>query len=129
MCCFNKVNLSAILLVHKRIINKDCTVKNNNEVLKCILVQKVGCLKYKSGLLNGYKMKNLNRHLHRCENLMSRDRFVIFVILVVSCSKLMVITTKYDAILKGPVFCLLPDVVYSNKGEMLAVRLLNATWL
>jgi len=32
MCCFNKVNLSAILLVHKRIINKDCTVKNNNEV-------------------------------------------------------------------------------------------------
>ena len=28
MCCFNKVNLSAILLVHKRIINKDCTVKN-----------------------------------------------------------------------------------------------------
>ena len=31
MCCFNKVNLSAILLVHKRIINKDCTVKNNNE--------------------------------------------------------------------------------------------------
>ena len=33
MCCFNKVNLSAILLVHKRIINKDCTVKNNNEVV------------------------------------------------------------------------------------------------
>ena len=32
MCCFNKVNLSAILLVHKRIINKDCTVKNNNEI-------------------------------------------------------------------------------------------------
>ena len=32
MCCFNKVNLSAILLVHKHIINKDCTVKNNNEV-------------------------------------------------------------------------------------------------
>ena len=31
MCCFNKVNLSAILLVHKRTINKDCTVKNNNE--------------------------------------------------------------------------------------------------
>jgi len=31
MCCFNKINLSAILLVHKRIINKDCTVKNNNE--------------------------------------------------------------------------------------------------
>ena len=31
MCCFNKVNLSAILLVRKRIINKDCTVKNNNE--------------------------------------------------------------------------------------------------
>ena len=31
MCCFNKVNLSAIMLVHKRIINKDCTVKNNNE--------------------------------------------------------------------------------------------------
>ena len=31
MCCFNKVNLSAVLLVHKRIINKDCTVKNNNE--------------------------------------------------------------------------------------------------
>ena len=34
MCCFNKVNLSAILSVHKRIINKDCTVKNNNEILK-----------------------------------------------------------------------------------------------
>jgi len=33
MYCFNKVNLSAILLVHKRIINKDCTVKNNNEML------------------------------------------------------------------------------------------------
>ena len=32
MCCFNKVNLSAILLVHKCKINKDCTVKNNNEV-------------------------------------------------------------------------------------------------
>ena len=32
MCCFNKVNLSAILLVHKRIINKDCAVKNNNEI-------------------------------------------------------------------------------------------------
>ena len=32
MCCFNKVNLSAILLVHKRITNKDCTVKSNNEV-------------------------------------------------------------------------------------------------
>jgi hypothetical protein len=32
MCCFNKVNLSAILSVHKRIINKDCTVKNNNEI-------------------------------------------------------------------------------------------------
>ena len=31
MCCFNKVNLSAILLVHNRIINKDWTVKNNNE--------------------------------------------------------------------------------------------------
>jgi hypothetical protein len=31
MCRFNKVNLSAILLVHKPIINKDCTVKNNNE--------------------------------------------------------------------------------------------------
>jgi len=31
MCCFNKVNLSEILLVHKRIINKYCTVKNNNE--------------------------------------------------------------------------------------------------
>ena len=31
MCCFNKVNLSAILLVYKSIINKDCTVKNNNE--------------------------------------------------------------------------------------------------
>ena len=31
MCCFNKVNLSAILLVHKRIINKECTVKNNNK--------------------------------------------------------------------------------------------------
>jgi len=30
MCCFNKVNLCAILLVHKRIINKDCTVKINN---------------------------------------------------------------------------------------------------
>jgi len=30
MCCFNKVNLSAILLIHKRTINKDCTVKNNN---------------------------------------------------------------------------------------------------
>jgi len=32
MCCFNKVYLSAILFVHKRIINKDCTVKNNNEM-------------------------------------------------------------------------------------------------
>ena len=31
MCCFNKVNLSEILLVHKRIINKDCTFKNNND--------------------------------------------------------------------------------------------------
>jgi hypothetical protein len=30
MCCFNKVNLSAILSVHKRIMNKDRTVKNNN---------------------------------------------------------------------------------------------------
>ena len=29
MCCFNKVNLSAILLVYKCIINKDCTVENN----------------------------------------------------------------------------------------------------
>jgi len=28
---FYKVNLSAILLVHKHILNKDCTVKNNNE--------------------------------------------------------------------------------------------------
>ena len=26
-------------------------------VLKCILVQKVGFVKYKSGLLHGYKMK------------------------------------------------------------------------
>jgi len=40
MCCFNKVNLSAILLVHKRIINKDCTVKNNNEVR--VLLQELG---------------------------------------------------------------------------------------
>ena len=32
MCCFNKVNLCAILSVHKRIVNKDCTVENNNEV-------------------------------------------------------------------------------------------------
>ena len=32
---FNKINLSAILLVHKRIINKDCTVKNNREVYNC----------------------------------------------------------------------------------------------
>ena len=31
MCCFNKVNLSAMLLVYKLMINKDCTVKNNNE--------------------------------------------------------------------------------------------------
>jgi len=31
MRCFNKVNLSTILLVHKRIINKDYTVKNNND--------------------------------------------------------------------------------------------------
>jgi len=37
MCCFNKVNLSAILLVHKRIINKDRTVKNNNEVHKVLV--------------------------------------------------------------------------------------------
>ena len=33
MCCFNKANLSAILLVHKHIINKDCTVKNNDKIL------------------------------------------------------------------------------------------------
>ena len=33
MCCFNKVNLSAILLVRKRLINEDCTVKNHNEML------------------------------------------------------------------------------------------------
>ena len=26
MCCFDKVNLSAILLVHKRIINKDIEI-------------------------------------------------------------------------------------------------------
>ena len=38
MCCFNKVNLSAILLVHKRIINKDCTVKNNNEADTHIII-------------------------------------------------------------------------------------------
>ena len=36
MCCFNKVNLSAILVVHKRIINKDCTVKNNNVDSDCL---------------------------------------------------------------------------------------------
>ena len=39
MCCFKKVNLSAILLVYKRIINKDCTVKNNNEVHLATLLQ------------------------------------------------------------------------------------------
>jgi len=43
MCCFNKVNLSAILLVHKRIINKDCTVKNNNEVHLVCCSGSVGC--------------------------------------------------------------------------------------
>ena len=32
MCCFNKVNLSAMLLVHQRVIDKDRTVKNNDEV-------------------------------------------------------------------------------------------------
>jgi len=37
MCCFNKVNLCAILLEHKRIINKDCMVKNNNEGLFLLL--------------------------------------------------------------------------------------------
>ena len=38
MCCFNKVNLCAILLVHKRIINKDCTVKNNNEIYENVIL-------------------------------------------------------------------------------------------
>jgi hypothetical protein len=46
MCCFNKVNLSAILLIHKCIINKDCTVKNNNEV-----------------------KANLKQFKHKCKNL------------------------------------------------------------
>ena len=45
MCCFNKVNLSAILLVHKRIIKKDCTVKNNNEVPVDMLLS---CTKFSS---------------------------------------------------------------------------------
>ena len=37
MCCFNEVNLSAILLVHKRVINKECTVTNNNEEIKQVI--------------------------------------------------------------------------------------------
>ena len=45
MCCFNKVNLIAVLSVHKRIINKDCTVKNSNEDLNPQPVSTCQCLR------------------------------------------------------------------------------------
>jgi len=46
MCCFNKVNLSAILLVHKHIITLPCSVVFIAVYSKCvILLLKMGNVK------------------------------------------------------------------------------------